>query len=82
LAGAKQIIAIDRDARRLEVATIVGATHTLLADYGLQEAHAALTEGRGADHVFEAAGNEAAVCSSLELARPGGHVVWLGKLPP
>ena len=82
LAGAKQIIAIDRDARRLEVATIVGATHTLLADNDLQEAHAALTEGRGADHVFEAAGNEAAFRSSLELARPGGHVVWLGKLPP
>jgi len=82
MAGAGKIIAVDRDARRLGVAGILGATHTLPADHDLQEAHAALTEGRGADHVFEAAGNNAAFCSSLELVRPGGHVVWLGKLPP
>ena len=81
LAGAKHIIAVDRDAGRLDVAITVGATHTLLADDDLQEAHAELTEGRGADHVFEAAGNEAAFCISLELVRAGGHVVWLGKLP-
>ena len=80
LAGAKQIIAVDRDAGRLEVANTIGATHTLLAGDDLQEAHAAITEGRGADHVFEAAGNEAAFCISLEVVRAGGHVVWLGKL--
>ena len=82
LAGAQHIIAVDRDAGRLHAATSFGATHTLLADDDLPQAHAALTEGRGADHVFEAAGNEAAFCASLELVRPGGQVVWLGKLPP
>ena len=31
--------------------------------------------------MFEAAGNEAAFRTSLELVRPGGQVVWLGKVP-
>ncbi len=82
LAGARRVIAVDRDAGRLDVAKALGATDTLLADPALQETHAAMTDGRGADHVFEAAGNEAGFRSSLELVRPGGHVVWLGKLPP
>jgi S-(hydroxymethyl)glutathione dehydrogenase/alcohol dehydrogenase len=30
--------------------------------------------------VIEAAGNRAALRASVELVRPGGQVVWLGKL--
>lgn len=81
LAGAEVIIAIDRDPAKLRTARTFGATHTLLADDNLSAAHAALTEGRGADYVFEAAGNEAAFRASVELVRPGGQVVWLGKVP-
>ena len=40
----------------------------------------ALTGGRGADHVFEAAGHAAAFRLSVEAVRPGGQVVWLGKV--
>ena len=58
-----------------------GATHTLVADDGLVAAHADITDGRGADYVFEAAGNAASFRSSMEMVRPGGQVVWLGKVP-
>lgn len=81
LAGAERIIAIDRQAQRLEVARQVGATHALTADESLPALHLDLTDGRGADYVFEAAGNPAAFRASLDLVRPGGQVVWLGKLP-
>ncbi|MDO9405348.1 MAG: Zn-dependent alcohol dehydrogenase [Polaromonas sp.] len=81
LAGAGTIIAIDRDPAKLETARVFGATHTLLADDALVAAHLALTAGRGADYVFEAAGNQAAFRASMELVRPGGQVVWLGKVP-
>lgn len=81
LAGAAQIIAIDRDADRLEFARGLGATHALDAGESLAEAHAQLTSGRGADYVFEAAGNQAAFRASVEIVRPGGQVVWLGKVP-
>lgn len=81
LAGAGTIIAIDRDPVKLEMARRFGATHTLLADESLPSAHAGLTAGRGADYLFEAAGNQAAFRASVELVRPGGQVVWLGKVP-
>jgi S-(hydroxymethyl)glutathione dehydrogenase/alcohol dehydrogenase len=81
LAGAEIIIAIDRDAAKLATARIFGATHTVLADESLLHSHAALTSGRGADYVFECAGNQAAFRASVEIVRPGGQVVWLGKVP-
>lgn len=81
LAGAARIIAVDRSHAKLELARAVGATHTLMADENLGMAHADLTQGRGADTVLEAAGNRASLRASVEFARPGAHVVWLGKLP-
>ena len=81
LACAETIIAIDRDPAKLTTARIFGATHTLLVGDALISEHAALTSGRGADYVFEAAGNQAGFRTSMELVRPGGQVVWLGKVP-
>lgn len=81
MANAVTVIAIDRDPAKLSMARRMGATHTLLADGDAIEQHAALTFGRGADYVFEAAGSEAAFRMSVEIVRPGGQVVWLGKLP-
>ncbi|AQH03121.1 alcohol dehydrogenase [Burkholderia sp. KK1] len=80
-AGASRIVAIDRAPERLEMARAVGASHTLLADDSLVAALADLTGGRGADCVIESAGNRHALKASVEIARPGGQVVWLGKLP-
>jgi S-(hydroxymethyl)glutathione dehydrogenase/alcohol dehydrogenase len=36
--------------------------------------------GRGADVVIEAAGSAAAFRTTVEAVRPGGEVVWLGKI--
>lgn len=81
LAGASRVIAVDRQREKLDLAARVGATNTLLADDSLAAMHADLTHGRGADCVIEAAGNRAAFRSSVEMLRPGGQAVWLGKLP-
>jgi S-(hydroxymethyl)glutathione dehydrogenase/alcohol dehydrogenase len=81
LARAARIIAIDRDAARLERARAFGATDTVLADDAPIDAVKALTGGRGADAVFESAGAEPAMQLALEVARPGGTVVILGKVP-
>lgn len=80
LAGASRVIAVDRQRDKLDLATVVGATHTILADDSLSALHSDLTYGRGADCVIEAAGNRAAFRASAEMVRPGGQVVWLGKL--
>jgi S-(hydroxymethyl)glutathione dehydrogenase/alcohol dehydrogenase len=81
LGGAARIIAVDLDARKLDLARRVGATDTIDAAHDDPlAAIRALTGGRGADCVFEAAGNARAFRLSAEAVRPGGQIVWLGKV--
>jgi S-(hydroxymethyl)glutathione dehydrogenase/alcohol dehydrogenase len=80
--GAAQVIAIDLDDRKLGAARVFGANMTL--NPGRDDAIAmvrAVTKGRGADFCFEAAGNEKAMRLAMEVTRPGGDVVLLGKVP-
>ena len=43
-------------------------------------AREAATAGRGADYVFEAAGSASGFRLGAEIVRPGGHLVFLGKV--
>lgn len=81
MVGAGRIIAVDRDPGRLRRAEQFGATHTVdaLAEEPVG-AIRALTGGRGADFVFEAAGQADVFRLAVEAVRPGGEVVWLGKV--
>jgi S-(hydroxymethyl)glutathione dehydrogenase/alcohol dehydrogenase len=80
LAGAGEIIAVDLDPAKLALAERVGATSRVDARHEDPAAVArAKTAGRGADVVFEAAGRPLSFRASLEAARPGGEVIWLGK---
>lgn len=80
LAGAAVIVAVDSDPGKLHHAAEFGATHVVDARSPNAIAQVqSLTEGRGADYVFEAAGATAAMQLGLELLRPGGSMVILGK---
>ena len=81
LAGASRIIAIDRVEAKQEIARQFGATHVLLAGPDTNEAIRDLTEGRGADYVFEAIGLPAVQEQCLDAARPGGTIVFAGVSP-
>ena len=81
LAGAGTIIAIDRAQARQDLARTFGADSTTGAPTDdviavIKEA----TDGRGADYVFEAAGNAEGFRLGSEIVRPGGHLVFLGKV--
>jgi len=81
LAGAGRIIALDLDPRKLALARRLGASDVIDGAAGDPvPAIRALTEGRGADFVFEAAGSPRAFRLSAEAVRPGGQIVWLGKV--
>jgi S-(hydroxymethyl)glutathione dehydrogenase / alcohol dehydrogenase len=81
LVSAGQIIAVDVGRAKLERALQFGATHVVDAAQGdVVEQVRALTEGRGADYVFESAGRAKTFRLAVEAARPGGEVVWLGKI--
>ncbi len=81
MAGAENVIAVDLNEARLDAASGMGATHRV--NPGTDDAGAlarSLTGGRGADTVLESAGNQPAFRLSVEAVRPGGEVIWLGKM--
>ncbi|MBK7216215.1 MAG: Zn-dependent alcohol dehydrogenase [Candidatus Promineofilum sp.] len=81
LAGASRIIAIDTHEAKGDIAQAFGATDVLMAGPETVGAIQALTEGRGADTVFEAIGLPAVQETCLAAVRPGGLVVLVGISP-
>jgi S-(hydroxymethyl)glutathione dehydrogenase/alcohol dehydrogenase len=81
LADAGAVIAVDIGQGKLERARQFGATHIVDASSGnVVDQVRSLTAGRGADYVFEAAGQAKVFRLAVEVCRPGGEVVWLGKV--
>jgi S-(hydroxymethyl)glutathione dehydrogenase/alcohol dehydrogenase len=81
LAGAAKIIAVDIDDAKLVLAQKMGATSAVNARRDdVVAAGKTETSGRGVDTVLEAAGSATAFRSSVEAVRPGGEIVWLGKI--
>jgi S-(hydroxymethyl)glutathione dehydrogenase/alcohol dehydrogenase len=81
LAGAGAIIAVDIDPAKLVLAAKMGAT--LGVDASKDDAIAIgkrETGGRGVDVVIEAAGSASAFRMTSEVVRPGGQLIWLGKI--
>jgi len=79
--GAARVIAIDLDDAKLERARALDATDVCnAASVDPVVMVKEMSHGRGADFVFECAGNEEAFRQSVRLSRPGGDVVWLGKV--
>jgi S-(hydroxymethyl)glutathione dehydrogenase/alcohol dehydrogenase len=81
LAGAAKIFAVDLDDAKLAMAQKLGATSVINAN---RDDVVAMVKkenaGRGVDCVLEAAGNAAGYRLTVEAVRPGGQVVWLGKI--
>ena len=81
-AGAKNIIAIDKVASRLELAQQNGATHILQTDVrDAVDAVADITEGWMLDVIFDVTGVPVSLAPSILLARELGRVVLLGDTP-
>ena len=81
VAGAKQIIAIDLEDDRLQLAQRRGATAAFKADEAdLAAKIRALTNGRGADAVFEVVGLSPTLKTAIDCVRKGGSVTLVGNL--
>jgi 2-desacetyl-2-hydroxyethyl bacteriochlorophyllide A dehydrogenase len=79
VAGAREVIAIDPVAGRLELASRHGATRALrMPAAEAVDTVKELTEGRGADVVYDVTGHSAAFSAALRLPRRFGKVVLLG----
>ena len=83
LAGARRIIAVDVDDRKLEWARAAGATHTVNArESDPVEAIRELTEGNGADVVIEAVGRPETYKQAFYARDLAGTVVLVGVPTP
>jgi S-(hydroxymethyl)glutathione dehydrogenase/alcohol dehydrogenase len=80
LASAGLIVAADVSDAKLDRAKLFGADLCMNATADVVERLRTMTQGRGPDYVFEAAGHERAFRLALEAVRPGGQVVLLGKV--
>jgi len=83
IAGARQIIGVDRFDAKLEMAMQMGATHTVNStnDDAVQAVRS-LTRGAGVDHAFEAVGNATLVRQAIESLAIRGTATIVGVLPP
>ena len=84
IAGARNLIVAGttRDAARLEVARLLGATHTVdVQNTNSVEYMREIGDGLGADLVIDAAGVSAALKIALEIVRPGGQITKVGWGP-
>jgi S-(hydroxymethyl)mycothiol dehydrogenase len=84
LAGATKIIAVDRDARKLEWATSLGATHTIDGSVtdDVVTAIQDITDGNGADVVIDAVGRPETYKTAFYARDLAGVVVLVGVPTP
>jgi len=81
LTGADRIIAVVRVVAKEAMGKEMGATDFIIAGPDTIEMIRELTEGRGADYVFETTGLTEVQELCLEATRPGGTVVLAGLAP-
>ncbi|MGH9017154.1 MAG: S-(hydroxymethyl)mycothiol dehydrogenase [Acidimicrobiales bacterium] len=83
LAGAAQVIAVDLDPRKLELATSFGATDVVrAAEVNPVEAIRALTGGFGADVCIEAVGHPGVMRQAFDARDLAGTLVQVGVPTP
>lgn len=78
LAGAGEIIVVDRAPDKLELAQRMGATQVLEAGGELAKQVRGLTEKRGADHAFDCVGLADTIRASWSATRRGGTTTVVG----
>ena len=79
IAGCEKIIAVDTRQKPLELALEFGATEAIEAsNEDLPKIVRELTNGRGADYVFDTVGAPETIHQSLALTRKGGTIILTG----
>jgi len=78
LMGASQILVVDNDPYRLQIAESLGATALILAGNDAVSEIRELTGGRGADVAIEALGLQSTFENALRVLRPGGTLSSVG----
>ena len=81
LAGASHVVAVDRDAGRLELALARGATDAVDVSAGGAAAGVRAIVRGGVDYAFEVVGRADTIRLAWEVLRPGGSAIVVGLAP-
>ncbi len=82
IAGASEIVAVDLNPDKIEVAMKLGATHAVVSDpHGNLADQIRDTLGRGVDHSLEAVGAAATATAAFECLGVGGTATIVGLMP-
>jgi Zn-dependent alcohol dehydrogenase len=81
LAGAATVVAVDRDAGKLALATSRGATHTIDASTEDAVAGVLFVVAGGVDHAIEVVGAPETIRQAFAMLRPGGTAIVVGIAP-
>jgi len=82
LAGAGRVIAVERDAAKLELALARGASHAVAAGGDADPVAGVLAVAPGGvDHAFEAVGSPATIRLAWDVLRPGATATVVGIAP-
>jgi len=76
--GCSKVIITDIIQQKLDLASRFGMVPVNVTRQNLNDIVSGITDGWGADVVFEASGNEAAISRIFEPLCPGGRVVFIG----
>lgn len=76
--GCSKVIITDIIQEKLDLASRFGMVPVNVTRQNLNDIVSGITDGWGADVVFEASGNEAAISRIFESLCPGGRVVFIG----
>lgn len=76
--GAAQIIAVDVNDGKLEIARQLGATDTVKVNEDVTKTVFELTKGRGVDVAFEVLGRPETFAQAVELLGDGGRMIAVG----
>jgi threonine 3-dehydrogenase len=76
--GAREVIGVEKVRYRLDLARELGCDKVILADENTVKKIMSITDGVGADIVFEMSGAKQALLQGLEVVRAGGNVVVIG----
>ncbi len=81
IAGAGQIIAVDMQDSKLELAKVMGATHTINAGQGDPVGEVIEMTKGGCDYTFEAIGLKVTAEQSFKMLGRGGVATVIGMIP-
>jgi S-(hydroxymethyl)glutathione dehydrogenase/alcohol dehydrogenase len=77
IAGAAEILAVDKVESKLEAATRFGATHTCTPE-AVEQLKTEITAGEGFDYALECIGNPTTIRATYDATRRGGTAVIVG----